>query len=287
MTEPVLEAGRVAVVTGASSGIGEAFARALAARGLRLVLTGRDEGRLKRVAEAAATRHFVRAETVVLDLAAPDGPERLKAATDGLGLAPDVLVNNAGLGWLGTFSELPLEEQLDMVRVNVEALTVLTALYLPGMLARGRGAIVNVGSAAGFQPLPHYAVYAASKAYVGSFSQALWAELRGRGIRVVVCAPGPVADTRFGARAGGSSLSAFPGLAARRQVPREAVVAQALRALERGQPLVVPGRMNQVVARAASLAPRRLQLLVTERLFRSVAGRSARQVRQRTDRRTG
>jgi short-subunit dehydrogenase len=263
-------AGRVALVTGASSGIGEAFARALGARGLQLVLTGRDEGRLARVADEIAATNRVRVERVVVDLALPDGPEQVKATVDGHGLVPDLLVNNAGAGFLGTFSQRPLDEQLSMVRVNVEALVALTSLFLPSMLARGRGGIVNVSSAAGLQPLPHYAIYGATKAFVNSFSLALWAEVRGRGIRVVAICPGPVSDTRFADRAGGSSLDKFPGLAKRRLVPREAVVAQALRGLERGDPLVVPGLTNRLLSNLAVVVPRRLQLLATERLFRPI-----------------
>jgi short-subunit dehydrogenase len=264
----LLVAGRVALVTGASSGIGEAFAKALGARGLQLILTGRDEARLSRVAEEVAAAHKVRVEQVVIDLALPEAPEQLKAAVDGFGLVPDVLVNNAGAGFIGTFTELSLDAQLGAIRVNVEALVALTSLFLPAMLARGRGGIVNTSSAAGLQPLPHYAVYGASKAFVNSFSQALWAEVRGRGVKVIAVCPGPVADTRFGDRAGGSSLDKFPGLQQRRQMPREAVVAEALRGLERGDPLLVPGLTNRVMSSLAGLVPRRLQLLATERLFR-------------------
>jgi short-subunit dehydrogenase len=267
-TDPLLVAGRVAVVTGASSGIGEAFARSLGARGLQLVLTGRDETRLGRIADEIAANCKVRVEQVVVDLATPEGPEYLKAEVDRLGLAPDVLVNNAGAGFIGTFTEVPLDSQLASIRINVEALVALTALFLPGMLERGFGGIVNTSSAAGLQPLPHYAVYGASKAFVNSFSQALWAEVRGRGIRVVAVCPGPVADTRFGERAGGSSLDKIPGLAAKREMPREKVVALALRGLERGDPLVVPGFANRMLAGVATLVPRRLQLLATERVFR-------------------
>lgn len=268
--EPILAAGRVALVTGASSGIGEAFARELGARGMQLILTGRDEGRLARIADEIAATNKVRVERVVLDLTRPDAPEQLKAAVDGFGLVPDVLVNNAGAGLIGTFTDLPLDAQLDSIRVNVEALVALTALFLPAMLAKGRGGIVNTSSAAGLQPLPHYAIYGATKAFVNSFSQALWAEVRGRGVRVVAVCPGPVSDTRFGQRAGGSSRSAFPLLTRYREMRREAVVAAALRGLERGDPLVVPKLTTRVMAAVAGFVPRRLQLLATERVFRAV-----------------
>src|SRR5207247_2181870 len=139
----------------------------------------------------------IRVEPIVVELSAPDASDRLKMAVDKLGLVPEVLVNNAGTGAIGTFAALPLEWQLDMIRVNVEALVAVTSLFLPAMLERGRGGIVNISSSAGLQPLPHYAIYGASKAFVNSFSQALWAEVRGRGVRVVAVCPGPVAGTRF------------------------------------------------------------------------------------------
>ena len=268
---PLLAPGRVALVTGASSGIGEAFARTLGARGLTLVLTGRDTGRLATVASEVAAASNVQVEQVVVDLAEPDGPADLKAQMDALGLVPDVLVNNAGAGLIGSFTELPLDAQLATIRVNIEALVMLTGLFLPDMLARGEGGIINTSSAAGLQPLPHYAIYGATKAFVNSFSQALWAEVRGRGVRVVAVCPGPVADTRFGQRAGGSSLEKIPGLATSRRVPREYVVDVALRSLERNDPLVVPGLANRMLAGLAGCVPRTLQLVVTERAFRPKA----------------
>src|SRR5215213_1795028 len=133
-TDDLLAAGRVALVTGASSGIGEAFAWALGARGLQLILAGRDEERLQRVADGIADEHHVRVETVVLDLTETDAPERLKATVDGLGLVPDLLVNNAGAGFIGSFTALPLDCQLAAIRLNVEALVALTSLFLPAML---------------------------------------------------------------------------------------------------------------------------------------------------------
>ena len=273
--EPILAAGRVALVTGASSGIGEAFARELGARGMQLILTGRDEARLARIADEIAATNKVRVERVALDLALADAPEQLRAAVDGFGLVPDLLVNNAGVGVLGAFADLPLDAQLDSIRVNVEALVALTGLFLPAMLAKGRGGIVNTSSAAGLQPLPHYAVYGATKAFVNSFSQALWAECRGRGVRVIAVCPGPVSDTRFGQRAGGSSRSAFPILTRYREMRREAVVATALRGLEHGDPLVVPKLTTRVMAGVAGLVPRRFRLLATERVFRAVSARRA------------
>ncbi|MFN8633523.1 MAG: SDR family oxidoreductase [Chloroflexota bacterium] len=267
----LLAPGRVALVTGASSGIGEAFAKALGGRGLNLVLTGRDGDQLARIAGEIEAFSAVHVERLTADLAEPDAPERIGLAVDALGLSPDLLVNNAGGGLLGSFAALPLDRQLQMIRVNVEALVGLTGLFLPPMLARGRGGIVNVSSSAGHQPLPHFAVYAATKAFVTSFSEALWAEVRGRGVRVVAVCPGPVADTRFGLRAGESPMSKIPMLARFRQQPRERVVAQALQALERGDPLAMPGLTNRAIAGASSVVPLRVRLRVTELLFRPPA----------------
>ena len=252
-------------MTGASSGIGEAFARALAARGMALLLAARSEERLRAIADELVARYAVRVVVVPIDLATRDAAERLQTAADEQGFEPDLLVNNAGVGAFGPFAAVPVERQLEMVQVNVAALVGLTGRYLPRMVARRSGAIINVASAAAFQPLPYYAVYAASKAFVVAFSEALWAEVGRHGVRVVAVCPGPVADTRFGEWAGVPD-SAFRDV---RQMPREVVVAHALRALDRNRRTIVPGLTNRLVARAVSIAPRGLQLAITERVFRS------------------
>jgi uncharacterized protein len=258
--------GGSALVTGASSGIGEAFAEALAKRGMALLLAARSEDRLRTVADRLVVRHGGRVVVVPIDLSERDAARRLRDAADERGFEPDLLVNNAGLGASGPFADVPLERQLEMVHVNVEALVALTGLYVPRMVARHSGAIIHVASSAAFQPVPYLAVYAATKAFVVSFSEGLWAEARRHGVRVVAVAPGPVADTRFGERA-----EMGPTFADLRSVPREQVVAEALRALEQGRPTVVPGVANSLGARAVRLVPRRLQLAVTERMFRRYA----------------
>ena len=256
--------GKSALITGASSGIGEGLARELAGRGMDLLLTGRSEERLRALAGELATSRNARVEVVRADLAERNAPHRLQATADELRFEPDLLVNNAGLGVLGPFGEVPLERQLEMVRINVEALVALTGLYLPRMVARRSGAILNLGSTAAFQPIPHMAVYAASKAFVVSFSEALWSEVGRHGVRVAAVCPGAVADTRFGERA-----EMAPGFfAGPRALPREAVVAAPLGALERNRPTAVPGLSNRLTALAAFAAPRRLQLALTERMFR-------------------
>ena len=253
--------GTRALVTGASWGIGETFAQILAARGADLLLVARNEDRLRTLADALAERYGVRVEIVAVDLGAPDGPRRLVEAADALGFEPTLLVNNAGIGVLGPFAELSVEQAREMVRLNVLALADLTYRFLERMQARGSGAIVNVGSAAAFQPLPNYGVYAATKAFVTSFTAALWAECRERGVRVVAVCPGAVdASEPAGATPGRRRF--------RRRVSRERVVKAALDAVARNRPIVVPGGPPAVARMALGLLPRQSRLRFTGLLLR-------------------
>ncbi len=264
--------GRTALVTGASSGIGAQFARELARRKMALLLTAlpADEAALRAIAEELAGRNGVRVETVLIDLAERDAAEALQRRADELGMEPDLLINNAGIGMLGPVAKLPVDRQLTMVRLNVEAVSALTALYLPRMSARRDGAIVNIASTAAFDPLPYMAGYAASKAFVLRFSEALWAEAARSGVRVIAVCPGPVADTHFGAgeaRATDASARRSP------QIPRDAVVLGALDALERNQPVSVHRaagfRIVYGLTRlAGAVVPRSWQLRASERLVR-------------------
>lgn len=247
------------MVTGASCGIGETFAEALAARGADLLLVARSETRLRVVATELAGRHGVQVEVVTVDLAAPDGPRRLVEAANGLGFEPTLLVNNAGVAVLGPFAELPLERARELIRLNVLALTELTYRVLEGILQRRPGAILNVGSVSALQPVPQYGVYGATKTFVISFSQALWAECRRHGVRVVAVCPGPV-------DAGASD--ATPRFALRRKVTREQVVASALESLEADLPIVVPGAPPSIDRLALGLLPRRWRLCLTRLLLR-------------------
>ena len=255
--------GTRAIVTGASWGIGETFAQALAARGADVLLVARNEGRLQAVATDLREQFKVRVEIVTVDLADPDGPRQLCEAAAALGFAPNLLVNNAGVGVLGPFSELPLERARDMIRLNILALTDLTYRVLPGMLARGEGAIINVGSASAFQPLPNYGVYAATKAFVISFTAAIWAETRHQGVRVVAVCPGAV-DAGLPP---GADPAAQPK-SLRKKVTRELVVTSALSALHDDVPFVLPGAPPAVARMALSLMPRRTRLRFTGMLLR-------------------
>ena len=252
-----------AVVTGASSGLGAIFADQLAKRGLSLMLTGRDQARLSEVAQRVRQiAPNVDVELVAGDLGTDAGIEDLVARLDGRVI--DVLVNNAGFGTYGEFSEIDAGREHDLIAVNVDALVRLTHAVLPGMLARGRGGILNVASTIAFQPGPYQATYGASKAFVLSLSQALWAETRGSGVAVTALCPGP---TRTGfVDALGSDVShtaIYRHLAA-----PEPVVAAGLRALDRGHAVVVPGLRNRVMAEGGRLTPGWLSALISGRLLR-------------------
>jgi short-subunit dehydrogenase len=250
-----------ALVTGASSGIGAAYARALRARGERLVLVARRAERL--AALAAELGGPEAAVTVPLDLTDPDAPARLERTLRERGIGVDLLVNNAGLGHTGRFADSPLPRVTEMLDLNLRALVSLTRLFLPGMLERRRGRIVNVVSTAAFQPVPYMATYAATKAAVLSFSEALAAELRGSGVRVQALCPGLTA-TEF-QRVAGTDRVAFNKTPA---ATPEAVAAASLSALDRGRERVIVGLNNRLVAAAARFAPRWLTLELAGRLFR-------------------
>jgi short-subunit dehydrogenase len=242
-----------AVITGASSGFGAIFADLLAKRGLSLLLAGRDEARLDAVAQRVRQTTGIDVELVVGDLAA-----RLEGRT------VEVLVNNAGFGTYGRFSELDAGREHELVAVNVDALVRLTHAVLPGMLARGRGGIVNVASTIAFQPGPYQATYGASKAFVLSLSQALWAETRGSGVTVTALCPGP---TRTGfVDALGSDVSHTAIY--RRLAAPEPVVAAGLRGMDKGRAVVVPGWRLRVMATGGRLTPGWLSALIGGRMLR-------------------
>jgi short-subunit dehydrogenase len=257
----VLDEYKTALVTGASQGIGEAFARQLAAHGQDLVLVARSEDRLQALAGELAEQHGVAAHVIAADLARPGAGESVFAETERRGLEIDLLVNNAGFSRAGAFAELPLNVQADMVRLNVNALVDLTRLYLPAMCRRGCGGVINVASTAGFQPVPRMAVYGATKAFVLSFSEAVAAEVEGDGVRVMALCPGAT-GTEFWATAG-----IWAERTGRMPTPDE-VVAAGLRAFERGRWSYVPGFFNQVVTFFSSrVLPRRLVVRSARRWF--------------------
>jgi len=185
------------LVTGASSGIGLELARCFAADGCRLVLLARNTTALEALADKLRGEHKVEALVLTADLSLPETPPRVFQELQGRGIQVDVLVNNAGFGASGTFAGLPLQRQLEIVQVNITALTALTGLFLPGMIERRRGGVLNVGSVAGFLPGPGMAIYFATKAFVLSFTEALAEELSGTGVTATALCPGPT-ESNFG-----------------------------------------------------------------------------------------
>ena len=243
--------GTFALVTGASSGLGEEFARQLAHRGCNLVLSGRSRDKLETLASDLSRINGVATRVVTADLAQPGGAEQLALIVDDLGTTIDHLINNAGFGSAGDFSEAESHRQTTMVRVNCESLVCLSGHFLPGMVRRNRGGIINVGSTAAYQPTPYMATYGASKAFVVSFSAALASELEKTDVRVLACCPGPV-PTGFQAAAGmpeGSVLK-FAKLE-----PND-VVQSTLEAYAAGRVVFVPGKVNSVQTTLSKMLPR-------------------------------
>lgn len=248
------------LVTGASSGIGEAFARRLAARCQTLILTARREDRLQRLAQELTGEHGIAVHVLVADLSRPGSAPELFAEVERRGLAVDLLVNNAGYGKNGLFAELPFDVQAEMVRLNVNTLVELTRLVLPGMRQRKRGGVINVASNAAFQPVPHLAVYGATKAFVLSFSEAVGEEVAPDGVRVMALCPGATA-TDFWEVAGMGQrwIDRLP--------TADSVVVQGLRAFERGRRVFVHGGLNKLVTWLVRLGPRRLVAHIAGRVM--------------------
>ena len=253
-----------AVVTGASSGIGADIARSLARRGQGVTLVARREERLQDLAEELQKEHSVRAETLGADIGDPDGREAMAARLGELGLTVEVLVNNAGFGSGGRFVELDQEREVEMVRLNVEAVVALCGRFVPEMATRGRGAVLNVGSIASFQPVPRQATYGATKAFVLSFTEALHAELGGTGVTATALCPGPV-RTEFTQAADMEDMeSVVPDIF---WADSAEVAEDAVKGLEKGRRVVVPGVLNRATALGGQHAPRSLLLRAAQRLY--------------------
>lgn len=243
-----------ALVTGASSGIGEEFARQLAARGHDLVLVARRTERL----EALAAELPTEARAIPCDLASE--AEKLPERVAELGTEIELLINNAGFGTFGPFWEIAPHRDAEMVRVNCEAVITLSRAFVPGMVERGRGGVINVASVSSFQPLPYTAAYAASKAFVRSFTDALHAELRGSGVSALAVNPGPVKTEWHEVADDPRRVPAW--------IEAEQAVRETLEAYDRSARSLVPGRLPRLVYNLSRLSPRPVQLRVTERLYR-------------------
>jgi len=253
------------LITGASSGIGEVFARKLAARGRNVLLVARSEDKLVTLCNELGRSNSIRAQYVVLDLSKPEAPAQLFEESTKRGLTVDMLVNNAGFGSMGEFGKLDLARELNMIDLNVKSLVELTYRFLPPMIERKQGAIINVASTAAFQPVPFMATYAATKAFVLSFSEALWEENRAYGIKVLALCPG-VTDTNFFEAARGHKPPARAS-----QTPEE-VVDTALRGLDRGKSHIISGWTNYLMTQGERLAPRSLITRVAGRMMRKQHG---------------
>jgi short-subunit dehydrogenase len=258
--------GKTALITGASSGIGAAFARALAARGMHVILVARAETTLRSMADDFAVRHKIRAEVVPVDLSRDDAAREVAATIAQRGLSVDLLVNNAGFTTFGRFEDLTLERDHAQVMVNITALVDLTHAFVPAMLARGNGGIINVASIAAFMPSPYQVVYPATKAFVLTFSYGLHAALQRRGIQVLAVCPGAVA-TNFFEAGQAPEIRAAARLSGGARTP-EQVVATSLRAFEAGKSMVIDGRINAATVALARLLPRSLLAQIVGRVTR-------------------
>jgi short-subunit dehydrogenase len=252
-----------ALVSGASSGIGESFVRALGARDHDIVAVARRRDRLESIARQVRQRYRVNVHVIALDLSTSAGIEDLTGALDSMGLVPDVLVNNAGFGSYGPFAQLSLERELRMIDVNVRALVALTGHFLPRMIDRGSGAILQIASTTAFQPVPYMAVYGATKAFVLSFSEAVARECDGSNVRVLAVCPGHT-PTEFQAISGVDQRPTRTSAQSADDVVREA-----LAALDRGRShVVVTGAPNRLTTQIPRVLPRRVMSWIVERAFR-------------------
>ena len=250
------------LITGASSGIGEVFARKLAARGRNVLLVARSEEKLITLCNELGRSNSIRAQYVALDLSTPESAERLFEEATKRGLDVDMLINNAGFGSMGEFGQLDLARELNMIDLNIKSLVELTYRFLPPMIERRQGTIINVASTAAFQPVPFMATYAATKAFVLSFSEALWEENRPHGIKVLALCPG-VTDTNFFEAARGYKPPARAS-----QTPEE-VVDTALRGLERGKSHIISGWTNFFMTQSERMFSRALITRLAGRMMRS------------------
>jgi short-subunit dehydrogenase len=264
MALPQPDPNSTALVTGASSGIGAEIARALARRGHGVTLAARREDRLKELAEEISGEHGVRAETVSVDVSDMDARKRLEPELAERGLTVEILVNNAGYGSGGKFIELDGDSEAAMIRTNVESIVALSNIFLPPMVERGRGAMLNLASLISFQPMPFQATYGASKAAVLAFTEAIHEELRGSGVTITAICPGPV-RTEFGEMGGfGGADEKIPGFA---WLEADAVAEDAVKGLENGDRVVVPGALNRIAASAGHYTPRSLLLPIVRRVW--------------------
>ena len=252
----------LALVTGASAGLGVEFAKLLAKDGYDLVLVARRLDRLEELAKSLQSQHGITTYCVSVDLSLPDAAVTVDKYLKDHQLQVEVLINNAGFGALGQFVDIDLQEQLRMIQVNVSTLVHLTGLLLPGMIARGKGRVMNVASTAAFQPGPLMAMYYATKAFVLSFSEAVHHEIRKTGVTVTCVCPGPT-PTEFQQAAKMEESKMFNS---RMMVDPVTVAKVGYEAMLKGKRLIIPGKLTNVLAFATRLTPRGMVLRVAERM---------------------
>lgn len=251
---------KTALITGASSGIGAEYARRFAAQGYDLIVAARRVERMHELADQLAKTHGTKTTVIAADLSKPGAAEQLASQID---VEIDALVNNSGFGHIGPFADENLHSIGDEISVNITALTQLSRIYLPRMLARGSGIIINIASTAAYQPIPNMAVYGATKSYVLSFTEALWGEAQGTGVKVLAVSPGPT-ETEFFSIAEGHTLD--------KKVLRVTQVVDAtFAALAKNhkKPSVVVGGKNALMAGIAKFVPRRIVISVAKKTLRS------------------
>lgn len=254
------------LITGASGGIGEVFARELAANKNNLIIVARSEEKLNQLASQLQEQHKIQVEVIVKDLTEPSATQEVFDAIQSKGIVVDTLINNAGFGDYGEFADTDGERQIKMVQLNIIALMDLTHKFLPQMRQRRAGNIINISSIAGFQPIPYISVYAATKAFVLSFSEALWAENRQYGVRVLVACPGPT-ETNFFNEA--NFPISFAAKNNKVSTPQE-VVRDTLKALEEDKPTVVSaGTLGKIIVNMPRFLPRETLVNILEKQFKA------------------
>lgn len=257
---------KTALVTGASSGIGATFAQELANRQYNLVLVARSQDKLQQLAQQLEKDHQIQTEVIPQNLAEPNAPQTLFDTITAKGINIDLLINNAGFGDYGLFANRSLTRQLEMIQLNISAIVALTHLFLTPMRQQGEGGIINVSSIAAFQPIPYMSIYAATKAFVLNFSEAMWEENKDAGVTVTCVCPGPT-ETEFFIKA--NFPNSITESSQQNYTSPEEVVKAALNAFEQKQANIVPGGFpNQLIANLPRFLPREALVKAVAQQFR-------------------
>lgn len=258
---------KTALITGASAGIGEAFAKELASRQTNLILIARSQDKLEKLARQLREQFGIDVEVIVRDLTVPGATQAIKDEVSEKGWVVDLLINNAGFGDYGSFAQRQLQRQVEMIQLNILASVELTYLFLADMQQRNGGAIINISSIAAFQPLPYLSVYSATKAFVLSFTQALWAENKDNNVKILAVCPGPTESQFF-------EVAEFPESFDQKNpdkiTPASQVVKEALDALAKDASTVVTGGMaNNIIVNLPRFFPRDWLVSTVEKQFRA------------------